>query len=174
MKNPNLIFAITSILLLFFGMVSGQDTHSKPDKAARLTTAMQKRLQLNDTQLAQVSKINQETTSTLQNTRSQTYESRQDQVAAVRGIWKNHGDQLKQVLDENQWTEFVKMRQEMKERMQKKRRSKFRRGHLRGRRGNFRHSTNTSTNSTSTEGLTEQELEELGTMDLFDGLDDDF
>ena len=150
MKNPNLIFALTVILLMFFGMVSGQDVTSKPDKATRLTTVMQERLKLDETQTSKVSKLNKETVASLQKLKTAEYDSKEQKFAALKTIRKSHANQLKTVLKPEQWSEYMVMRQEMRAKRQKRKRL--------GRGRSF----NTGTDSKSDTEFTEEDLEDLG------------
>lgn len=170
MKNPTLIFAITVILFLFFGVVNGQTPHEKPDKAARLTAAMNKRLQLDDTQLQQITLLNQETAVSLKQTNTQSFESRQEKRAAIRQIWTQHNAQVKSILNEQQWTAFIALKQELKARQQQRRKVQFRKRRMMARRG---HRPTENQPATEPE-LTEEDLEDLGGMDLFEDLDDEF
>jgi len=147
MKNPNLIFALTVILLMFFGMVSAQDsTAVKPDRAARMAEAMKKRLKLDDDQSAQVTALSQETVANVQAARAKQYTSQQAKRSAFMQIRKTHSNQLKEILSDAQWSEYLVMRKEMRARLQQKKKN----GQFQNRRMMARRGKGKSKNSTTT------------------------
>ena len=170
MKNPNLIFALTVIFLLAIGIVYGQESATTgPNRATRLTNLMKSRLQLNDNQVAKVTELNQETANTLQEKRSQEFASQQEKVKAMHHVWRQHSLKLKSLLTDQQWGEFLAMRQEMHQRKQTNtnNRTRFRRS-----RNWLANGKPGSSDSTKTD-LSDEDIEDLGGMDLFEGLDDD-
>jgi len=160
MKNPNLIITLTAIFSLFFGAVNGQTVTANVDKAARLTAAMQKRLKLNDQQTPKITSVNLETIVSLKALKTADYASQQERITAIRKVRKNHIVQLKQILTPAQWTQYLAMQQEVRASRQNSRRGNLRRTR------SFKVNTDRDNNA-----LSEEELEELVSMDIF-GEDD--